>query len=125
MARVLIVDDDPASLGLAVRVVEHAGHEVISASDGAAALALAQDARPPLILLDLHLPGMHGWEFVTAIRASAWSERVRVVAVSASASQADRLRALAVGCNEFLAKPYTLDALRDVVARQLGLAMVS
>lgn len=68
---------------------------------------------------------MDGWELVSAIRASAWSQEIRVVAVSASATQTDRLRALAVGCNEYLAKPYALEALRDVVARQLSLALVS
>ena len=125
MARVLIVDDDLASLDLAARVMRHAGHEVISSSDGAAALVMAQEARPLLILLDLHLPGMNGWALVSAIRASEWSAEVRVVAVSASATQADQLRALAVGCDEFLAKPYTLDALREVVAQQLRQAVAS
>jgi DNA-binding response OmpR family regulator len=120
MARVLIVEDDPASLDLAVRIVRLEKHEPITTADGETALVLARAVRPDLILLDLHLPKLDGWGFVAKFREeAAWAKAVPVVAVSASATQEERARALQVGCDDFLAKPYYPQQMRAILEKHL------
>jgi DNA-binding response OmpR family regulator len=120
MARVLIVEDDPASMDLAVRIVRLEKHEPITTADGETALAVARAVRPDLILLDLHLPKLDGWSFVVKFREEAeWAKTVPIVAVSASATQTERARALKVGCDDFLAKPYYPEQMRAILEKHL------
>lgn len=120
MALLVVAEDDPASLELALRLVRHAGHEVHFTSDGQAAVALASRVRPQLLLLDMNLPTLDGWQVAAALRRTSWAGALRIVAVSASAMAHDQERALAAGCNEFLTKPYAPKDLLAAVARQLG-----
>lgn len=119
MARILVVEDEPNNLELALRIVRHAGHEAIVATDGLTALEIAASARPDLILLDLQLPKLDGWSVVRQLRTQSWAKRVPIIAVSASASPGDESKAIDAGCSAFLAKPYYPSALRDVLAQQL------
>jgi two-component system, cell cycle response regulator DivK len=119
MARILVVEDEPNNLELALRIVRHAGHEATVATDGFAALELARDQRPELILLDLQLPRLDGWSVVKLLRKEPWAKHVPIVAVSASAAPGDEKRAIEAGCTAFLAKPYYPSALRDVLVRHL------
>ena len=119
MARVLIVEDDPASMDLALRIVRLEKHEPITTMDGETALALARAVRPDLILLDLHIPKLDGWGFVTKFRQEEWAKSVPVVAVSASATPPERDRALRTGCDDFLAKPYYPEQMRAMIHKHL------
>lgn len=120
MARVLIVEDDPASMDLALRIVRHEKHEPITTSDGETALAVARAVRPDLILLDLHIPRLDGWGFVKKFReGDDWAKKVPVVAVSASATPPERDRALRTGCDDFLAKPYYPEQMKAVLTKYL------
>ena len=85
MAKILVVEDEPNNLELALRIVRHAGHEATVATDGFAALELAREHRPQLILLDLQLPKLDGWTVVKLLRKETWAKNVPIVAVSASA----------------------------------------
>src|SRR5437899_5437281 len=98
VARVLIVEDDPASMDLALRIVWLEKHEPITTADGETALAVARAVRPDLILLDLHISRLDGWGFVTRVRADEWVKRVPIIAVSSSATPPERDRALRTGC---------------------------
>jgi len=122
MARILVVEDDPNNLELALRIVRHAGHEATVATDGFAALELAREHRPQLILLDLQLPKLDGWTVVKLLRKEAWARDVPIVAVSASATPGDEHKALDAGCTHFLSKPYYPATLRDVLTRYLPAA---
>lgn len=119
MARVLIVEDDPASMDLALRIVRLEKHEPITTSDGETALAVARAVRPDLILLDLHIPKLDGWGFVKLFREEDWARTVPVVAVSASATPPERDRALRTGCDDFLPKPYYPEQMREILQRYL------
>lgn len=119
MARILIVEDDPASMDLALRIVRLAQHEPITTMDGETAFVVAQATRPQLILLDLHIPRLDGFAFARAVRTEAWGKDMRIVAVSASATPPDRERALAAGCDGFLPKPYYPEQLRAVIDKYL------
>ncbi len=100
--------------------MRHAGHEALFTSDGRAALDLAASVRPQLLLLDMNLPTLDGWQIAAALRTTSWAGALRIIAVSAGAMVSDEERALAAGCDEFLAKPYAPRDLLAAVARQLG-----
>jgi CheY-like chemotaxis protein len=119
MARILIVEDDPASMDLALRIVRLAQHEPITTMDGETAFAVAQATKPELILLDLHIPRLDGFAFARAVRKEPWGKALKIVAVSASATPPDRERAIASGCDGFLPKPYYPEQLREVIDKYL------
>jgi two-component system, cell cycle response regulator DivK len=122
MARILVVEDEPNNLELALRIVRHAGHEAMVATDGFAALELAREHRPQLILLDLQLPKLDGWTVVRLLRKERWAKNVPIIAVSASATPGDESKAIEAGCTAFLSKPYYPAALREVLTRHLPAA---
>jgi len=119
VARILIVEDDPASMDLALRIVRLEKHEPITTADGETALALARVVRPHLILLDLHIPRLDGWGFVRQFREEDWAKTVPVIAVSASATPPERDRALRTGCDDFLPKPYYPEQMRAMLEKHL------
>ena len=86
MAKILVVDDDINNRLLLRLVLEHAGHEITEASDGGEALALANARQPDLIIMDLHMPGMDGIDFIKALRDDAALTKTRVALYTATAS---------------------------------------
>ena len=123
MARILIVEDEPNNLELALRIVRHAGHDAMVATDGLSGVELAGRIRPDLILLDLQLPKLDGWAVVRSLRGEPWAKDLPIIAVSASATPGDEYKALEAGCTAFLSKPYYPAALRDVLTKHLGAAV--
>lgn len=124
MARILIVEDDPASMDLALRIVRIEKHEPITTMDGETALAVARAVKPDLILLDLHIPKLDGWGFVKRFREQDdATRRVPVIAVSASATAPEKDRAIKMGCDDFLAKPYYPEQMRDMLQKHLAHTM--
>lgn len=119
MATILLVEDTPANLALATKLLKSAGHEVLTAETAEAGIVLARDHLPDLVLLDLGLPGMDGWRALTEIRADERSARLRVVAFTAHAMVGDRERALAWGFDGYLSKPIEFDTFADTVAGYL------
>ncbi len=119
MATILLVEDTPANRALATKLLSAAGHDVLTAETAEAGIVLARDRRPDLVLLDLGLPGMDGWEALTAIRADDRSAGLRVVAFTAHAMVGDRERALAWGFDGYLSKPIEFDTFADAVAGYL------
>lgn len=119
MAKILVVEDEPNNLELALRIVRHAGHEAAVATDGFSALELAREHKPALILLDLQLPKLDGWTVVKLLRKEPWAKETPIIAVSASATPGDESKALDAGCTAFLSKPYYPATLRSVLTRYL------
>jgi len=103
--RILAVDDQPANLVLVRKVLEPAGLEVREARSGAEALAVAHETAPDLILLDMHLPDMHGLDVLRRLREAAWGATLPVVAMSALASPEDRAAWEQAGCMGVIEKP--------------------
>jgi CheY-like chemotaxis protein len=120
VATILVVEDSPDIRELVRLLLEAAGHEVITASDGGEGVAIARERRPALVLMDLSLPVLSGWEATRAIKGNPATARIPVVAVTAHAMQGDRERALAAGCDGFVAKPIDEDTFASMVASFLA-----
>jgi DNA-binding response OmpR family regulator len=108
---VLIVEDDQAMAGLIRTYLDHAGYAVLAAETGEEGIELAQRHHPHLILLDLMLPLLSGWETCRALRARA---NVPIIMVTARRAEADRLRGFAEGADDYVVKPFSP---RELVAR--------
>ena len=119
MAKVLVIEDDVNNLDVAQRIIRAAGHEPLSATDGASGLEKARTMRPDAILVDLLLPRMDGWTVTKTLREEEWARDIPIIAVSALAMQQDRSRAIEAGCDDFVSKPYAPAELRAVLARYL------
>lgn len=104
-ASILIIEDNADNMSLLVYLLESAGHTVYQAVDGDAGLEMAGRAVPDLVLCDIRMPGIDGYEVARRIRADASFDSVPLVAVTASVSGADRDTALAAGFDDFVAKP--------------------
>jgi len=119
MKTVLIADDKATSRELVRTVLEKSGYTVAEASDGIEALRNARELKPDLIILDLHMPGIDGFGVIQEIRRDRELAATPVLALTASAMQGDRERALSAGFTGYIAKPIQLHALRSEVERLL------
>jgi CheY-like chemotaxis protein len=116
---VLLVEDDPDLLRFAQVTLRLGGYRAVTATDGQTALALARKASPQLMVLDLRLPELDGWQVLAALRAEPKTARLPVLVLTASAGPADQERALAAGVVDYLVKPVSADALLAAVERAL------
>jgi len=116
---VLVVEDHPLNLELVTDFLELEGHQVLVAGSAEAGLRLAETERPDLILMDLHLPGMSGYEAVRRLKVSPATAAIPVVAFTASAMRGEDLRAREAGCDGYLAKPLTPRKFRETLRRFL------
>ena len=105
--RVLVVDDEPDIVGLVAYHLAKTGYRVSTASTGADALSMARDEHPALIVLDLMLPGMSGFEVLEQLRASESTRHVAVLLLTARREEADRIRGLLLGADDYLTKPFS------------------
>ena len=119
MKRILVVEDHDDNLAL-MRAALEDDYEVLVARDGREALEVAGRERPDLILMDLSLPGMDGWEATHRLKADERLRGIPVIAVTAHAMRGDRERALEVGCDDYLAKPIALRSLYRMIESHLG-----
>jgi CheY-like chemotaxis protein len=117
---VLVVDDNPANLKLLSYVLANQGYELRAAADAGEALAVLQSFRPRLILLDLQLPGIDGWELARRLKADPAQSGVLIVAVTASAMKGDEERAIEAGCDGYITKPIDTRTLPKLVASYLA-----
>ncbi|HEX4441042.1 MAG TPA: response regulator [Thermoanaerobaculia bacterium] len=120
MAHILVAEDSPDIRELIRMLLESAGHRVDTVADGRAAVAAARESAPELILMDLSLPILSGWEAARQIHADARTSSIPILAVTAHAMQGDRERALAAGCDGFIAKPIDEEAFAGQVASFIG-----
>ncbi|HEX3303079.1 MAG TPA: response regulator, partial [Thermomicrobiales bacterium] len=108
---VLVVDDEPAIVRLVRAKLQSDGRAVISANSGEEALKVLEDERPDLIVLDVMMPGIDGFETLRRIRTGAFSNQVPVIMLTARASDADRLKGLNAGADDYMSKPFNPDEL--------------
>jgi CheY-like chemotaxis protein len=119
MARILIVEDAPLNVELLVQLLED-DYELMVAADGEAGLATAASEKPDLILMDISLPKMDGYEVTRRIKADPALQGTVVVGLSAHAMDGDEEKALDAGCDVYLTKPLDEALLFEVLARYLG-----
>ena len=114
--RILIVDDNEDMRAMLAQLLERADYQVLLAEDGQAALTQAKEHHPDLILMDLSLPDITGWEAIALLRKMPEFGSMPIIAVTAHVSVADQERALAVGCNLHLGKPFKTRVLLQSIA---------
>ncbi len=116
---VLYIEDNIHNRVIVRRILEAKGYNVIEAEDGIAGLAMVEELKPPLVLLDIGLPRLDGLEVVRRIKANADLAAIPVIALTASAMRGDRERFLAAGCDDYLSKPVRAMELLDKIQTYL------
>ena len=119
MAKILVVEDNPANMTLAIFLLQRAGHSVLSATTAEAGLTLARDERPDLILMDIQLPGMDGLEATTQLKHDDATRAIPVIALTALAMKGDEERIRAAGCDGYVAKPIRYQEFLATIAATL------
>jgi len=120
MAKVLVVEDNPANMKLAVLLLETAGYAVITAKDAEAGLILARDEQPDLILMDIQLPDMDGLEATALLKRADATRAIPVIALTALVMKGDEERIRAAGCDGYIAKPLSYREFLATIAERLG-----
>jgi CheY-like chemotaxis protein len=111
MPKVLLVEDNPENRDMLSRRLLRRGFDLCFAGDGAEAVALTREQKPDLVLMDLSLPVIDGWEATRRIKADPETRAIPVIALTAHAMAGDREKALAAGCNDYDTKPVDLPRL--------------
>ena len=119
MKRILIVEDVPLNMDLLVQLLEDE-YELLCASNGVEGVEIAEREQPDLILMDMSLPKMDGWEATRRIKAIASLEEIPIIALTAHAMKGDEERARAAGCDDYLSKPVDEDILLERLEHYLG-----
>lgn len=119
MTKVLYVEDDLPSQRLVQRLLIAEGFNVIVADDGVSAIEIAQEEQPDLILMDINIGGLDGYEVTTRLRSLEELARVPIIALTAATLQGDRERAIVAGCNGYIAKPIDIDRFAEQIRAYL------
>ena len=122
MAKVLIVEDNPTNMTLAVFLLQSVGHTVLSAMDAEVGLMLAREEQPDLILMDIQLPGMDGLEAAAQLKQDDTTRAIPVIALTALAMKGDEQRIRAAGCDGYIAKPMRYQEFLVTIATHLARA---
>jgi two-component system cell cycle response regulator DivK len=120
MPRILLVEDNELNRDMLTRRLERRGFEVVAAADGAEGVALARSAAPDLVLMDMSLPVLDGWEATRRLKADPATGRIPVIALTAHAMSGDREQAMAAGCDDFDTKPVELPRLLEKIGALLA-----
>ena len=120
MAKILVVEDNEMNLDMLSRRLERRGYEVVIATDGAQGVNMAKEHKPHLILMDMSLPVMDGWEATRRIKADDEVKEIPVIALTAHAIAGDREKAMAAGCDEYESKPVKFPRLLAKIKEFLG-----
>ena len=120
MARILIVDDSPSQLMGIRRIVEKLGHEALTAEDGAAGVEAAKRELPDLILMDVVMPNLNGFQATRSITREATTKHIPVILVTTKDQDTDRMWGLRQGAKAYITKPFSESELSDLIAQYLG-----
>lgn len=120
MPKILLVEDNEDNRDMLSRRLLRKGYEVVSAPDGQQAVAMALSESPDLILMDMSLPVLDGWEATRKIKSDAATVAIPIIALTAHAMPSDREKALDAGCNDYDVKPIELPRLLSKIEALLG-----
>lgn len=120
MARILIVDDSPSQLMGIRRIVEKLGHEASTAEDGAEGVDKARSELPDLILMDVVMPNLNGFQATRAITRDPATKHIPVIMVTTKDQDTDRVWGMRQGAKAYLSKPFSETELSDVIGQWLG-----
>lgn len=122
MAKILLVEDNEMNRDMLSRRLERKGHQVTMAVDGQQAIDLAAAEMPALILMDMSLPGIDGWEATRRLKTAETTRRIPIIALTAHAMQEDERKAREAGCDDYDTKPVELERLLGKIQKLLGSA---
>jgi two-component system cell cycle response regulator DivK len=120
MTKILYIEDNEDNFYMLSNRLKRRGYELIAAPDGEIGIAMARSLAPELILMDLSLPLMDGWEATRRLKAASETRHIPIIALSAHSMAGDREKALAAGCDEFDTKPVELPRLLAKIANLLA-----
>ena len=120
MARILLVEDNEMNRDMLSRRLNRRGFEVLIAEDGGLAVSMTQTERPDLVLMDMSLSVIDGWEATRRLKADPETAGIPIIALTAHAMESDRERALEVGCDDYDSKPVDLPRLLGKIETLLG-----
>jgi len=120
MPKILLVEDNEMNRDMLGRRLARRGYEVVAALDGDQGIAMAQTEAPALILMDMSLPGLNGWDATRQLKALPATRDIPIIALTAHAMSDDRAKALAAGCDDFDTKPIDLGRLLEKIEALLG-----
>jgi two-component system cell cycle response regulator DivK len=120
MPKILLVEDNEMNRDMLSRRLQRRGYEVLMATDGQEGVALAQSEAPDLILMDMSLPVMDGWEATRQLKAASETQSIPVIALTAHAMSGDRQKAMEAGCDDYDAKPIDMPRLLAKIEAFLG-----
>jgi CheY-like chemotaxis protein len=120
MAKILIVEDNEMNRDMLSRRLARRGYSVVTAVDGEQGLVAAEAERPDLILMDMSLPVMDGWEATRRLKAESTTQAIPVIGLTAHAMAGDRDKAMAAGCDDYDTKPVELPRLLEKIEALLG-----
>ena len=123
MAKILLVEDNEINRDMLSRRLERRGYQVVIAVDGEQGVAKAQSEAPDVILMDMSLPVLDGWEATQRIKAALETQAIPIIALTAHAMVGDREKSIAVGCDDYDTKPIDLPRLLEKIERILTKAM--
>jgi CheY-like chemotaxis protein len=122
MPTILLVEDNELNRDMLSRRLVRKGYDVVIAEDGAKGLSAATDGKPDLILMDMSLPVLDGWEATRRLKAEPETRAIPVIALTAHAMSSDREKAVAAGCDDYDTKPVELERLLAKIERLLQAA---
>ncbi|MDV2453340.1 twitching motility response regulator PilH [Xanthomonas hortorum] len=117
MARILIVDDSPSQLLGIQRIVEKLGHETITATDGAAGVEAAKSSLPDLVLMDVVMPNLNGFQATRTLKREPTTQHIPVILVTTKDQDTDRMWGMRQGARAYITKPFSEDELLEVMER--------
>jgi CheY-like chemotaxis protein len=120
MPKILLVEDNEMNRDMLSRRLERRGYKVLMAMDGEQGVAMAQSEAPDLILMDMSLPGLDGWEAARRLKAAAETHAIPIIALTAHAMVGDREKAIEAGCDDFDTKPVEFQRLLEKIDAILG-----
>ena len=119
MARIVVADDDPDILNIVAMSLESKGHEVHRAVNGREAVTLTKETSPHVVVMDLMMPEMDGYEATEALKADALTASVPIVALTAKAMRGDEERGRRAGVDAYVTKPFRISQVIEVVEKLL------
>ena len=122
MAKILLVEDNEMNRDMLARRLARRGYEVVTAVDGTEGMAMAHSVEPDLILMDMSLPAVDGWEAARRLKAAPQTQAIPIIALTAHAMVGDREKAIEAGCDDYDIKPVEFQRLVDKIDALLNKA---
>ncbi len=119
MPKILVVEDNESSREMISRRLKRKGFAVIAAEDGEQGYALARSESPDLILMDISLPGINGWQVIELLKSEANTREIPLIVLTAHALVNDRARVEEIGCDGYFSKPFDFEGLLESIGRLL------